>query len=181
MQRQDVIKLLSILKTAYPRFYANMTKEDANEAIELWTDMLKDCDTKVVMIATKNLINTLQFPPTIADIKNEIYKLTKQNEKSDIELWNELKDAMRNGIYYADEIFPTLSQELQLFLGNPASLKELAMMDIEEIDSVQKGIFLKQMPILKQRDKEKQMMLPESRELVSNLLEKWSSKKYLGD
>lgn len=173
MKRDEVIAILGILKIAYPRFYANITKEEAEQTITLWQEMFADCDVESVKIAVKNLINTFQFPPTIADVKNELYKLYQGNEKQDVELWNELKSAIRNGIYYSDEIFPKLSKELQLFLGNPASLKELSMMDIEEIDTVQKGIFLKQMPILKQREKEKQMMLPERT--------KMDIKNYIGD
>lgn len=181
MQRTDVIRVLGILKTAYPRFYANVTKEDANEAVNLWSDMFSQEDVETVIIAVKNLINTLQFPPTIADVKNELYKLYQGEEKPDVELWNELKGALRQGIYYSAEIFPKLSNELQLFLGNPASLKELAMMDVENIDTVQKGIFLKQMPIIKQREQEKKMMLPDRREFIENLAEKMNSRRYLGE
>lgn len=179
MQRHDIIKILSVLKTAYPRFYSNMSKEDANETINLWLDMFKDFEVDVAMIAVRNLINTNEFPPTIAEVKNELYNLYKGEEKQDVELWNELKSALRKGIYYTDEIFPNLSKELQLFLGNSASLKELAMMNIDEIDTVQKGIFLKQMPIIKQREKEKQTMLQERREFVQKLADKFDIKGLL--
>ena len=172
MKRDEVIAILGILKTAYPRFYANLTKEEAEQTITLWQEMFADSDIDAVKVAVKNLINTFQFPPTIADVKNELYKLYQGDQKQDVELWNELKSALRNGIYYADEIFQKLSKELQLFLGNPSSLKELAMMDIEEVDTVQKGIFLKQMPIIKQREKEKQVMLPERTKFVESIVSK---------
>lgn len=181
MQRQDIIKILSILKTAYPRFYANMSKEDANETILLWQDMFTDDNAEVVIVAVKNLINTLQFPPTIADVKNELYKLYQGDQKTDIELWNELKSAIRNGIYYSAEIFPTLSPELQIYLKSPMQLKELAMSNVEEIDTVQKGIFLKQIPIIQQREKEKLMMLPERRKMLEQLAEKMSLKNLIGE
>ena len=181
MTREEVITILGILRTAYPRFYANLTKTEADQTITLWEEMFADTNVEAVKVAVKNLINTLQFPPTIADVKNEIYKLYNKDEKTDSELWNELKDALRNGIYYSAEIFPNLSKELQLFLWNPASIKELAMMDIDEVDTVQKGIFLKQMPIIKQREQEKQMMLPERREFLQKLADKMDSKRYLGE
>lgn len=181
MQRQDIVKILSILKTAYPRFYANMSREDANETIDLWLEMFQDTSYQILAMAVKNLINSFQYPPTIADVKNEVYKLCVQEEKTDVELWNELRSAIRNGIYNSAEIFPTLSEELQIYLKNPAQLKELAMSSIDEIDTVQKGMFLKQMPIIKQREKEKAMMLPERREFIEKLAEKMSAKSLMGE
>lgn len=179
MQRQDVTKILSILKTAYPRFYSNMSKEDANETIALWTDMFEEEDVEAVTIAVKNLINYFQFPPTIADVKNELYKLYEGEQKSDIELWNELKQALRSSIYGADEIFPRLSPEIQKYVKNPMQLKELAMMNAEDIDTVQKGIFLKQIPIIRQREKENFMMLPSMKKFIGELADKLDANKLL--
>lgn len=180
MSRDEVITILGILRIAYPRFYANMTSNQAEETISLWQEMFADDDCNVVKLAVKNLINTFQFPPTIADVKNELYKLYAGEKKTDIELWNELKSAIRGGIYYSAEIFPTLSEELQLYLKNPMQLKELAMSDIEEIDTVQKGIFLKQMPIIRERQKEKMMMLPSTRKFISELANKLDANRLLG-
>lgn len=175
MSRDEIIAILGILRTAYPRFYASMTKQEAEQTISLWQEMFENDNPQVVTQAVKNLIITLQFPPTIADVKNEIYKFYSSDQKSEIELWNELKSAIRNGIYYSAEIFPTLSKELQIYLKNPMQLKELAMSSSDDINTVQKGIFLKQIPIIREREKEKMMMLPERRELFEKLASKMSS------
>ena len=112
--------------------------------------------------------------------KNNV-SFTLEDEKQDIELWNELKSAIRSGIYYSAEIFPTLSKELQIYLKNPMQLKELAMSNADDLETVQKGIFLKQMPIIKQREKEKIMMLPERREMLEKLAEKMGVKGLMGE
>lgn len=181
MNKSDIATIIGILKTAYPQYY-----KDRNSIIDttnLWYEMFENDDINLLKIAVKSYISnsTTGFPPTIGEIKNEIYKLSFGEEKQDIELWNELKSAIRNGIYYSAEIFPTLSKELQLYLKNPMQLKELAMSNAEEIDTVQKGIFLKQMPIIKQREKEKAMMLPERREMLEKLANKLSTNKQIGD
>jgi hypothetical protein len=36
MTRDDTISMLSLLKAAYPSFYAKMSQRDANGVIELW-------------------------------------------------------------------------------------------------------------------------------------------------
>ncbi len=181
MIKSDIATIIGILKTAYPQYY-----KDRNSIIDttnLWYEMFEDDDINLIKIAVRNYItNSISgFPPTIGEIKHELYKLTVGDEKSDIELWNELKSAIRSGIYYSAEIFPTLSKELQLYLKTPMQLKELAMSNAEEIDTVQKGIFLKQMPIIKQREKEKALMLPEGRKMLEKLANKLSTNKQIGE
>lgn len=180
MNKSDIATIIGILKTAYPQYYKD--RNSIIDTTELWFEMFAEDDLNLLKIAVKNYIanNSSGFPPTIGEIKNEMYRLTKTNEKTDVELWNELRGAIRNGIYYADQIFPRLSQELQLYLHNPAALKELAMTNIEDIDTVQKGIFLKQMPIIREREKQKAMMLPETRKFVGKLAEKLSIEKLIG-
>lgn len=181
MIKSDIATIIGILKTAYPQYY-----KDRNSIIDttnLWYEMFENDDINLIKIAVKNYItnSTSGFPPTIGEIKNELYKLTSGDEKQDIELWNELKSAIRSGIYYSAEIFPTLSKELQIYLKNPMQLKELAMSNADDLETVQKGIFLKQMPIIKQREKEKIMMLPERREMLEKLAEKMSVKGLTGE
>ena len=181
MIKSDIVTIIGILKTAYPQYY-----KDRNSIIDttnLWYEMFENDDINLIKIAVKNYItnSTSGFPPTIGEIKNELYKLTLEDEKQDIELWNELKSAIRSGIYYSAEIFPTLSKELQIYLKNPMQLKELAMSNADDLETVQKGIFLKQMPIIKQREKEKIMMLPERREMLEKLAEKMGVKGLMGE
>ena len=105
MIKSDIATIIGILKTAYPQYY-----KDRNSIIDttnLWYEMFENDDINLIKIAVKNYITTSisGFPPTIGEIKNEIYKLISGDEKNDIELWNELKSAIRNGIYYSAEIF----------------------------------------------------------------------------
>ena len=174
MQRQDIIKVLSILRIAYPKFYANMSKEDANETITMWLTKFQNVQPQVLELAVNNLIDTSAYPPSIADVKNEVFKITAGDQKTEIDLWNELRGAISNGIYHSEEIFPKLSKELQAYLKTPMQLKELAMSNLDEIDTVQKGIFLKQMPVIMQKQKEETLGISDARKLVGNLANRFS-------
>ena len=94
MSREEIIEILGILKVAYPRFYANMTKDEAEKTISLWGEMFKNDSPELVAIAVKKLITELQFPPTIADIKNTMYKLVDRTEDN-TELWNKFLKALK--------------------------------------------------------------------------------------
>lgn len=172
MNRDQIVAILGTLKTAYPRFYAEMSKQEMYNTIDLWTEMFKHENPAVVTIAVKNLIATFKFPPTIADVKDEMYKLSKVEEQTPVELWNAIKKAIRNSGYYSYEEFQKLPDIAKKFVGSPNQLKEWAI-GTDYNDGVLKGQFFKQVEILKAREKESSLMLPEAKEMLNAISEKF--------
>lgn len=72
MERTDILKILGIIKNAYPRFYQGITMSDAKDTADLWAEMFKDDNSQDIIRAIKELICELEFPPTIADVKKRI-------------------------------------------------------------------------------------------------------------
>lgn len=179
MNREQAIALLKILKTAYQRFYADMTREEAENTINLWVDMFAHEDPQLVINATKDLINSFKYPPTIADVKERMYKITHANEDDNMEMWNAIKRAIRNSSYNSVEEFERLPDMCKKFVGTPMQLREWAI-DPEYNDGVIKGQFLKQVEILKQRKKDDNMMLPSTKAFIAQLAEQLDNDiKYL--
>ena len=73
MTRDDAIKILSILKAAYPSSYKGMTKEEANGTISVWAAQFSTIPASVIYIAINKLIGTNQFPPTISEVKDKLH------------------------------------------------------------------------------------------------------------
>ena len=169
MTTEEVTKILSVLKVAYPNFYRNITKQEAIETINLYSEMFKNDDGKIVTIAVKELINTLQFPPTIADIKNKMLELTTER-KTPSELWGEMEKALKDSIYHSEERFEELSPEVKKIVRSSAQLKEMAMMDSDVVHSVTKGQFFKQIEIIQKRIDDDKKMLPETKRMREMLL-----------
>lgn len=170
MNRESVIKILAILKAAYPNFYKDINKQEAETVISLYQTMFEDKDKDLVLLAIKELINTEPYPPTIAAIKNKMDKLQHLNDdKSNLDLWAEVKDAINSPYDEMTEIFYTLSPEVQEFFKSPKGIKELAMMDAETINSVVKGQFFKQIEILKERNIQERKMLLETKKKIEEL------------
>lgn len=168
MTREEAIKILTVLKANYQNLYKNISKKEAEDIIELYQIMFKDCDYKLVNLAVTELINTFQYPPTIADIKNKMYELSNKDEKSPTELWDKLLKAIRNGTYGYNEEFKKLPKEVQEFVREPFQLHELAGLESGKIHTVVKGQFLKQIEIIKQRKKEESIMLQETKQILFN-------------
>ena len=168
MNREQVIALMKILKTAYPRFYANMTRNEAEETINFWQDMFAGDDAVLVTMAVKQLIATSEYPPSIASVKNAMYKMTTQNEISESELWSCIQKAVRNSAYYSNEEFEKLPDICKTYVGTAAQLKEWAISP-DYNSGVQQSLFLKQVQILKQREKDSKMLLPEVKRFLTQL------------
>lgn len=169
MTKNDVVKIFIVLRTAYPNFYKEMKKEDLEATIDLWTEMFAHENPALVVAAVKNLINTFKWPPTIADVKDEMYKLTQTETETPVEMWNKIKAAMSRASYYAQEEFDKLPEVAKKFVGSPNQLREWAL-SVDYNDGVTKGQFFKQYEILKQREKDNKLMLPSTQKLIKNLL-----------
>ena len=162
MTKDDTAVILGILKTSYPNFYKDMSKNEMYNVLDLWSEMFADDDLDLVKVAVKALIQTLKFPPTIADVKQKMYDLTSK-EILPTDLWASLKKAIRNSAYNSVEEFEKLPEECKMFVKSPSQLKELSQNDSEINNTVVKGQFLKQIEAIQKRIKEDKQMLPEAR------------------
>ena len=72
MTRQEAIKILSILKAAYPNSYKGMSKEEANGTVNIWAAQFSDIPVQVVIIAVNKWISSNVFPPAIGEVKEKI-------------------------------------------------------------------------------------------------------------
>ena len=138
MTRDETIDLLSVLKAAYPNFYRDMTRKDADHVVALWTDMFKEEPAELVALAVKAHIATDKkgFPPHIGAIKDAIVKIRQPDEMTELEAWGLVQKALRNGYYGAQEEFDKLPPVVQRLVGSPNQLREWAMMDTTTISSV---------------------------------------------
>ena len=179
MSRDNIIAILGILKTAYPRFYANMTKSEAEETIALWQEMFKDTDIRVLTIAVKRLITHLEFPPTIADVKKEIVKITTKQE-SNIYYWQEAFKMMSNANYMQKEEFDTYSDVCKKFFGNVDNLRSYGTMDRKEVINNIQPRFLKYVENYQKQEKENMMLPNDYKKMVQKLVSKFEIKKIGG-
>ena len=68
MTHGETKSILSMLRTAYTRFYQDIDEQGVGNAINLWQRMFADIDHKHVLHAVEQHIRLKEFPPVIADI-----------------------------------------------------------------------------------------------------------------
>lgn len=172
MTDTETKKILAILRAAYPAFYSKMGRDELYGVVNLWQEMFTDVPYDIVTIAVKSLIKTHSgYPPDIAAVNDEINNIVSiaSGEPTDEELWNVYKRAVQESGYCERETFDKLPPILQQYCGNPGTLHEHAMMKLDTFLSVLHGQFLKQLPIMRKRQKDRDLLPDPVKQMISDI------------
>lgn len=171
MTREDVIKIMSVLRGAYPSFYRDISKTEALDTINLWADLFANDDAALVGAAVKSVIEGDEkgFPPTIGQVKAKMRLLTGSKELTEAEAWSQVAAAVRNGIYGAQEEFDKLSPTMQRIVGSPSQLREWAMMDSQTLHSVVASNFQRSYKAITAKEREVAKLPADVRQMVAQI------------
>ena len=138
MTREETLAIMSVLKAAYPNFYKDMGRKEADGIVALWTDMFRDEPAQVVAMAVKAHIATDRkgYPPHIGAIKDAICKIKAPEEMTEIEAWNLVRSSLRSYAYDAQAQFEKLPPVVQRLVGSSSVLQEWAGLDDNAITVV---------------------------------------------
>lgn len=75
MTKQEVNKLLALMKANYSYAFKTMSQQDKYLLLNTWTFTLQDLPADVVMIAVMQLISTSKWLPTVAEIREKCKSL----------------------------------------------------------------------------------------------------------
>lgn len=85
MTREETIKVLAILKAAYPNSYKGMTREEAQGTVTVWSMQFAAFPVEVVLLAVNKIIASSTFAPSISEVKDKMRGMYW-------ELWGILKE-----------------------------------------------------------------------------------------
>lgn len=163
MNREETLTIMGVLKAAYPNYYRDMSRRDAEGIVDLWQAMFADEPLELVAAAVKTHIagDRKGYPPHIGVIKDAIVRLTKPPElsMSEMEAWALVRKAIhgasmegwsrvwRNGVQdqrtSAERHFEALPPLVRRVVGNPNQLAEWERVDSQQIDTVIQSNFLR--------------------------------------
>lgn len=136
MNQLETMKIMAVIETAYPRFYAQKTAEERENAVRLWAQVFAEDPYNVVSMAVMALIKTSPYPPQPSDVNAKIQQITQPEQMTELEAWGLVAKAVSNSAYNSGEEFKKLPPVVQRLVGAPSQLKEWALMDAETFNSV---------------------------------------------
>ena len=198
IEKGDIIKILTLIRLNFENAYKCNSKDDNILLIESWYDILKDYPREIVFEAVKKSLRVAEFAPRIGTIVKEIEKMQSVFEKDDMELWGELQGVLRevsrctyrfnhtyieeDGISQGEkarrrvtEIYNNLDPALKDYCRDERGLIELARYTDEQ-NSYERGRFMRIMPTIRDRQKEKQLMPDNIKMLLEGITQKMTLK-----
>ena len=171
MNRAETLQVLSYLKVAYPQAYGRMTKEDIQAMAKMWELQFKGFEYEMVMMAVNSYISsdTSGYFPVIGRIKELIYKLSNPNEMTEQEAWNRVKKAISKSGWYSNEEFEKLPPNLQKLVGSPNQLRDWAMMNSDELNTVVASNFMRSYKARSNQIKEFEMLPNDVKALIETV------------
>lgn len=167
MTRDETIKLLMVIQSAYPNF----KPPDKTVAVDTWYTMLRDMDYNVVQMGLRAYItsDTSGFAPSIGQLINTIYTIQNPQELNEMEAWFLVSRALRNGYYGAIEEFNKLPPLVQKAVGSPDNLRNWALTDSKSIENVVQSNFMRTYRTVVNRENEIKKMPADVRTLIENV------------
>lgn len=154
MTIEETKKVMAYIASAYPRYFANVTRESAERQAIPWFDALGEYSAGAVMTGIKSYISadSSGFPPTPGQIIHYIHFTGNPADHSGTEAWALVRKAVNCPWDQMEASFMTLPEPVRKAVGNAASLKELAMMDTQKFETVAQSNFLRMYDAVQKRE-----------------------------
>lgn len=163
MTRDETKQILMRIQTTYPNW---KPQGNISLVVDVWHEYLAEFQYKDILAAVKAFVLTDSsgFAPSVGQIINQLRKMVKGDELSDLEAWGLVSRALRNGYYGANEEFEKLPPNIQKAVGSPANLRNWATAEDSSVETVIMSQFLRSYKTVCAREDER-MMLPPSLKL----------------
>lgn len=170
--KKTIIKAIAAIKTVYSYFGKEV---DLEMLVDTWHSLLLEYTDEEVDRGLYKALKVCKYAPVPADIIEQIEGLRELKKPSEVELWVQLQKALKEVLYlsyrlnynYIDssgisqgeqarrrikEIWQSLPQELQIYLGDSSELLTAARaLNYSEGLSYERNRFSKTYPVLVKR------------------------------
>lgn len=166
MTRDEVKKIIAVIAATYPNFQS----DDPTFTVDSWHFFLSDHSYEEISMALKAFVNTANsaFAPSVSQLIGQLNKIKALNTAQEVDVWREVRPAIRNGLYHFDEEYAKLSETAKKMVGDPQQLREWAMLPSEEIDTVIQSNFKNRFKAMQTRQAEINAMPTEIRQMIES-------------
>ena len=166
MTREEVQKILAVIDVTFPNFKAN----NIPATIDAWYMFLADYSYQDISMALKIFVTTENsgFAPSPSQLIGMINKTKALTMTTEVEVWREVRQAIRNGIYGSETEFEKLSDTAKKMVGEAGQLREWAMLPSEDIDTVVQSNFKSRFKTMQTRQAEINAMPMEIRQMIES-------------
>jgi hypothetical protein len=183
MTLNEAKEIVGLLQFNYPDNFRSYTDDALITYVRLWHSFFEADSFALVAAAVKAYITTSteRFMPNVGQIKEQIRKLTSPEGMSETKAWSLVTAALRNSAYGWREEWAKLPEAVQKAVGNENTLREWAMIDSEELNTVIASNFMRSYRTIQKREEEWAKLPAGFREEMKRLSGKIFAPLELGD
>lgn len=113
MTREETIKVIGIITTAYPNFDKFRDEKHIRSMVAIWADMFSEDDAGLVALAVKEHISTSKWPPSIAEIREIMTRIAHPDIIPPDEAWEVVSKYLDvTGEYNYGDIYKALPRAI---------------------------------------------------------------------
>ncbi len=170
MTREETIKIIRIIAATYPNFKMN----DISETVDAWYFFLADYGYPEISLALKTYVQTngTGFPPSVSQLINLTKVVEDYSSFNENEAWSLVNKAIKNSLYNSESEFEKLPDVVKKTVGHPANLREWAMLNSSEVETVVASNFMRNYRVEVTRAQEISKMPSEVRNLINATITK---------
>lgn len=171
MTIQETQKIITTIAAMFPTFKVN----DKATTLEAWNWALQDYSYNEVSQALNLYIKTSSnnFAPSVSQLIGLMHKEDELSYPTEAEAWEMVRKACgRLDWYLPEKEFSRLPEIVRMAVVSPSNLKEWAMLDIDEFETVISSNFQRTYRAIIERRKEINNMPKEIRERIEKAREK---------
>lgn len=168
MTREETKKILMGIQCSYANF---KPKVPLDFMIEIWTDDLAEYSYQQVYSALKafKATNTSGFAPDVGQLIDQIHRINEMpSDLTEMEAWAKVRKAIGNSNYHASEEYERLDNISKALVGSPNQLRQWAMAEVEELETVIQSNFMRSYKAKKEAQKQFKRMPIEARTAIES-------------
>ena len=153
--QEDFGIVMDLLLAAYgDKAFPVNDKAKMNKTLHLWSVMFEDDSPEEILVAVKDCIATLQFPPRIADIKGRIAQNRMAGQPTEMEAWTMVYKTVMgcDSLKTARDLFDKLPRIAQELVGMPEQLMDWKEVDGNKLVTVVASNFMRSYKVKAERE-----------------------------
>lgn len=173
MTTQDMAQIMDILTAFYPSFYAKQTDDARYLTAKLWANIFDAYPVEVVAAGVKMYVASDEkgYPPVPGQIISKLQTFIRQDDMTEMQAWSIVRKALSNCAYYSEREFNKMPPLIQRVCGSPQQLKDWALMDLDELNSVIASNFQRSYRALAEAERERSA-LPKD---IQNMIQEYKA------
>lgn len=178
MTEAEVGKLIVLMKEYYPNDKESSTLQ---ARIKAWHKILSDITYRDAEIGLMAFVSQdlKGFAPTVAQLIDKINSVKNPAiaEMTEMEAWNLVRKAVGNSSYNSEAEYNKLPDILKRIVGSPNQLKDWAMTDIKELNTVIQSNFMRSYNAKASKQKEYEALPSSIKNYIGAVINKMEGKE----